>query len=208
MATGYTGQIMPRWYGCSGCSGYCDTGCYGTCAGCSGTCEGGCSGYCTSCSGKCKATCKDDCNNTCKGGCTSCSGTCTGTCTGCSGTCSSTCTGGCTGACNATCTGQTQSTNINALSANEILTTSDMTKLATAIKFEVVNRRGGSYTNVTFAAGDLIDDAKIATLIANLKTAGQTAAYSATAGNTALKVLLTDLIAKVKAANNVTIKVS
>ena len=208
MATGYTGQIMPRWYGCSGCSGYCDTGCYGTCAGCSGYCEGGCSGYCTSCSGKCKATCKDDCNNTCKGGCTSCSGTCTGTCTGCSGTCSSTCTGGCTGACNATCTGQTQSTNINALSANEILTTSDMTKLATAIKFEVVNRRGGSYTNVTFAAGDLIDDAKIATLIANLKTAGQTAAYSATAGNTALKVLLTDLIAKVKAANNVTIKVS
>ena len=186
MATGYTGQIMPRWYGCSGCSGYCDTGCYGTCAGCSGTCEGGCSGYCTSCSGKCKATCKDDCNNTC----------------------SSTCTGGCTGACNATCTGGQQSTNINALSANEILTTSDMTKLATAIKFEVVNRRGSSYTNVTFAAGDLIDDAKIATLIANLKKAGQTAAYSATAGNTALKVLLTDLIAKVKAANNVTIKVS
>ena len=197
MATGYTGQIMPRWYGCSGCSGYCDTGCYGTCAGCSGTCEGGCSGYCTSCSGKCKATCKDDCNNTCKGGCTSCSGTC-----------SSTCTGGCTGACNATCTGGQQSTNINALSANEILTTSDMTKLTTAIKFEVVNRRGGSYTEVTFAAGDLIDDAKIATLIANLKTAGQTAAYSATAGSTALKVLLTDLIAKVKEANAKEIKVS
>ena len=83
-----------------------------------------------------------------------------------------------------------------------------MTKLATAIKFEVVNRRGGSYTNVTFAAGDLIDDAKIATLIANLKKAGQTAAYSATAGNTVLKVLLTDLIAKVKEANKATIKVS
>lgn len=208
MATGYTGQIMPRWYGCSGCSGYCDTGCYGTCAGCSGYCEGGCSGYCTSCSGDCEATCRDDCNNTCKGGCTGCSGTCTGTCTGCSGTCSNTCTGGCTGACNASCSGGQQNTNINALSANEILTTSDMTKLATAIKFEVVNRRGGSYTNVTFAAGDLIDDAKIATLIANLKKAGQTAAYSATAGNTALKVLLTDLIAKVKAANNATIKVS
>lgn len=208
MATGYTGQIMPRWYGCSGCSGYCDTGCYGTCAGCSGYCEGGCSGYCTSCSGDCEATCRDDCNNTCKGGCTGCSGTCTGTCTGCSGTCSSTCTGGCTGACNATCTGGQQSTNINALSANEKLTTSDMTKLATAIKFEVVNRRGGSYTEVTFAAGDLIDDAKINTLIANLKKAGQTAAYSATAGNTVLKVLLTDLIAKVKEANKATIKVS
>lgn len=208
MATGYTGQIMPRWYGCSGCSGYCDTGCYGTCAGCSGYCEGSCSGYCTSCSGDCEATCRDDCNNTCKGGCTGCSGTCTGTCTGCSGTCSNTCTGGCTGACNASCKGGQQNTNINALSANEILTTSDMTKLATAIRFEVVNRRGGSYTNVTFAAGDLIDDGKINTLIANLKKAGQTAAYSATAGNTALKVLLTDLIAKVKAANNVTIKVS
>lgn len=196
MATGYTGQIMPRWYGCSGCSGYCDTGCYGGCSGCSGYCEGycdgcsGCSGSCKGCSGTCTATCANDCTG------------------GCKGSCKNTCAGGCNTACNSTCSGGQQNTNINALSANEILTTSDMTKLATAIKFEVVNRRGGSYTNVTFAAGDLIDDAKIATLIANLKTAGQTAAYSATAGNTALKVLLTDLIAKVKAANKVTIKVS
>lgn len=196
MATGYTGQIMPRWYGCSGCSGYCDTGCYTGCDGCTGYCEGycsgcsGCSGSCSGCSGTCTATCANDCTG------------------GCKGSCKNTCTGGCNTACNSTCSGGQQNTNINALSANEILTTSDMTKLTTAIKFEVVNRRGGSYTNVTFAAGDLIDDAKINTLIANLKKAGQTAAYSATAGNTALKVLLTDLIAKVKAANKVTIKVS
>lgn len=196
MATGYTGQIMPRWYGCSGCSGYCDTGCYTGCDGCTGYCEGYCSG-CSGCSGSCKG-CSGTCTATCANNCTG----------GCKGSCNNTCTGGCNTACNSTCSGGQQNTNINALSANEILTTSDMTKLATAIKFEVVNRRGGSYTNVTFAAGDLIDDAKIATLIANLKKAGQTAAYSATAGNTALKVLLTDLIAKVKAANKVTIKVS
>lgn len=196
MATGYTGQIMPRWYGCSGCSGYCDTGCYTGCDGCTGYCEGYCSG-CSGCSGSCKG-CSGTCTATCANDCTG----------GCKGSCKNTCTGGCNTACNSTCSGGQQNTNINALSANEILTTSDMTKLATAIKFEVVNRRGGSYTNVTFAAGDLIDDAKINTLIANLKKAGQTAAYSATAGNTALKVLLTDLIAKVKAANKVTIKVS
>lgn len=170
-------QIMPRWYGCSGCDGYCESGCFQGCYGCTGSCDG-CSG-CSSCKGTCTATCANSCNNNCTGNCTD--------------TCNT--------ACNTTCSGGQQTTNINALSANEILIANDMTKLTTAIKFEVVDRRKGSYTTVTFAAGDLIDDAKITTLIANLQNAGQTAAYSATAGNTALKVLLTDLIEKVKAAN-------
>ena len=50
-----------------------------------------------------------------------------------------------------------------------------------------------------------MDDAQITTIIANLKKAGQTASYTATAGAIVSKNLIDDLIAKVKAANNETV---
>ena len=176
-------QIMPRWYGCSGCTGYCDTGCYTGCDGCTGYCEG----YCSGCSG-------------CSGSCTGCSGACKSSC---KGTCGQTCSS----SCNSTCKSGTQATNLTKLdSINETLKASDMTNLITAVNFEVVNRRSGTVTSVTISAGESVDDAKIATIIANIKKASQTPSQSATAGATVNKTLINDLIAKVKAANNETIK--
>ena len=204
----------------SGCSSgsYCGSGCAGSCGStysCSSACHSTCWGYCkyecTSCSGSgCVGNCYG-CSGSCSGTCSgSCSGSCTNTCTGsCSGGCSTTCTASCSTACNTTCTGATQSTNLEKLgSINEIILSNDIVNINTAITFEVVNRRGSSVTDVTFAPGDLIDDAKIATLIANLKKAGQTAAYAATEGKPTLKVLIEDLVAKITAANKVQINIS
>lgn len=160
-------------------------------------------------------TCEAYCYDTCSGTCTSCTGTCSGSCTGsctgyctgsCYGTCSETCSGSCDTACNSTCSTTVQATNIANLTLNDLFMASDMTKIKDAIKFEVVDRRGQTLANtVTFSAGDMLDDAKIAQIIANLAQTGQTAAYSASEGSIALKVLGTDLIAKIKAANNATI---
>lgn len=183
---------------CNGCSGC--RGCSGTCSGtCKGNCKGTCSGTCSGgCGGGCKGTCKGYCS-----GCSGCGGDCSYDCTySCSGGCSS-CSGSCSTACNTTCKTTVQATNIANLTLNDKFMQSDITKIKDAIKFEVVDRRGKtlSYT-VTFAVGEAIDDAKITQIIANLKQAGQTASYSASAGSSALKDLGTDLIAKIKAANN------
>lgn len=187
------------------CTGSCDGGCKGGCNGCSG-----CSGTCKGCSG-----CGYSCSYNCSGcsGCTSCSGcsgcgySCSYNCSGCSG-CSgcSSCSGTCNTACNSTCNTTVQATNIANLTLNDYFMASDITKIKDAIKFEVVDRRGKTLANtVTFSAGEMLDDAKITKIIANLAQAGQTAAYSASGGATALKVLGTDLIAKIKAANNATV---
>ena len=195
---------------CVDCIDTCTGGCTGGCRGCTGSCSGSCTG-CKGCSG-CGYSCSYNCSG-CSGGCTGCGYSCSYNCSGCSGYCSGYCSGGCTGcsgtcntACNSTCTGGTQTTNINNLTLNDKMTASDMTKIKDAIAFEFVNRRGGSLSyTVTFTAGEAIDDAKITQIIANLSKAGQTASYSASAGATALKALASDLIAKIKAANNVTI---
>lgn len=83
---------------------------------------------------------------------------------------------------------------------------SDITNIKTAIEFEVVNRRGIALPyNVTFSQGEQLDDTKITQIIENLKKAGQTPAYTASAGSPALKNLALDLIQKIKDANNATI---
>lgn len=185
---------------CSNCSGACEgcTGnCWGSCSGCSGSCSGSCSGCWGSCWGSC-----DGCT-----GCSSCSGTCSGSCTSCSG-CSGSCTNTCKTACNATCTGNTQTTNINNLTLTDNLTANDISKIENAIKFEVVDRRGKTLTNtVVFSQGSIIDTEKIEKIITNLKQAGQTSTVP-TKGSYILKALAEDLIAKIKAANNVTINLS
>ena len=142
-------------------------------SGCSGSCVGYCSTYCGS-----------NCTGGCKSGCSGCDGTCKGT-------------------CNITCEGETQATNIAALSLQDKIMASDITNIATAIEFEVVNRRGLDLANiVTFTRGDLLDNTKITQLIENLQQTGQTAAYSAGQGEKALKVLAEDLINLIKAAND------
>lgn len=180
--------------------------CYAYCYNnCTGSCDGGCKGCtsCTSCSG-CSG-----CSGYCRGGCSGCGDACSYSCTySCSGGCSgcSSCSGTCNTACNSTCNTTVQATNIANLTLNDYFMASDITKIKDAIKFEVVDRRGETLANtVTFSAGEMLDDAKIAQIIANLAQTGQTVAYSASEGATALKVLGTDLIAKIKAANNATI---
>lgn len=184
----------------------CPDGCYTNCTGCEGSCSGTCTGKCSGCTSctSCKGC--SGCSGSCKGYCSGCSGCgydCSYNCTySCSGGCSS-CSGSCNTACNTTCNTTVQTTNIANLTLNDKFMQSDITKIKDAIKFEVVDRRGKtlSYT-VTFATGEAIDDAKIAQIIANLAQAGQTASYSASAGSSALKALGTDLITKIKAANN------
>lgn len=165
----------------------CPDGCYTNCTGCEGSCSGSCGG---ACSYNCTYGCANYCAYDCTYGCSGCRG-----CSSCSGTCNT--------ACNTTCKTTVQATNIANLSLNDVMLTNDITKIKDAIKFEVVDRRGKSLSyTVTFAAGEAIDDTKITRIIANLAQAGQTASYSASAGATALKALGTDLIAKIKAANN------
>lgn len=198
---------------CVDCIDTCTGSCSGGCRGCSGTCSGQCKGCkgCSGCGYSCSYSCSG-CSGYCSGSCSGCSGYCSGYCSGtCSGSCQgcTSCSGTCNTACNATCTGGTQTTNINNLTLNDKMTASDMTKIKDAIAFEVTNRRGGSLSyTVTFSQGEAIDDAKITQIIANLSQAGQTASYSASVGATALKALASDLIAKIKAANNVTIGLS
>lgn len=200
--------------GCSGSSA-CGSGCSGSCGGssCSTACHSTCWGYCkyecTSCSGSgCVGNCYG-CTGSCSGTCSgSCSGSCSNTCTGsCTGGCNTTCTGGCSTACNSTCSGGTQATNLAKLGVSEIVTAADVINLNTAINFEVT-RHNATGTSVSFSINDIVDDAKMTTLIANLKKAGQTAAYSATEGSSLLKKLMEDLIAKVKTANTDTVKIS
>jgi uncharacterized protein YidB (DUF937 family) len=57
-------------------------------------------------------------------------------------------------------------------------------------------RKSQSPTSLSFSVGEAISKSKIDTIIANLKKAGKTAAYSATVGNTALKALGQDLVTK------------
>jgi uncharacterized protein YidB (DUF937 family) len=57
-------------------------------------------------------------------------------------------------------------------------------------------RKSQSPTSISFSVGEAISKSKIDTIIANLKKAGKTAAYSATVGNTALKTLGQDLVTK------------
>lgn len=198
---------------CSSCAGAnCSGGCEGTCNGCSGcggACSSGCGGGCgNGCTGTCLGNCSGGCSSGCQSSCSGCSGSCDG-CSGCGSGCASTCTGGCKTACNSTCSGKTQDTNIAKLTLDAIMKQKDITNIATAIKFEVVNRRGKTLSNtLSFAVGELIDDGKITKLIANLEQTGQLTDYTAKAGSEALKALATDIIAKIKAANKVTIKVS
>ena len=193
---------------CTTCSGTCTGSCVGGCSG--GNCGTGCAGSCSGCSGSCSGRCLgcSSCSGTCSG-CSSCSGTCSGTCSGCSGSCSGTCSscsGTCDTACNKTCTGKTQTTNINKLTLNEKIMQKDIANIKTAIDFEVVNRRGITLPyKVTFNQSEQLDDTKITQIIANLKKAGQTSAYTASAGSKALKDLALDLIQKIKNANNATI---
>lgn len=205
------------------CSGGCDTTCMsacvntckGTCTvacgtGCGGACGANCIGTCLGCSGTCKGTCTGSCSGGCKGTCTGCKGTCKGTCTGscgdsCSGGCKNGCAGCegyCIGTCNSTCIAGEQSENIAKLSLSSNILASDINNIAKAIEFEVVNRRGLDLANaVTFYRADLLDSEKINKIIQNLEQTGQVAAYSATDGEKALKVLAQDLIDLIKAAN-------
>ena len=91
---------------------------------------GGCGFGCATsgcCSGSCVGTCRGSCS-----GCSGCSG-----CSSCSGTCQGSCSGTCNTACNKTCSGSTQDTNIsnlNAITFDQIIKASDMNTLKTASK--------------------------------------------------------------------------
>lgn len=150
-----------------------------------------------SCSGTCWGSCKWDCL-----GCSGCSG-----CSSCKGTCKGTCTASCSTACNTTCSGATQTTNLEKLVLNETMKKEDITNIETAVKFEVVDRRGKTLTNqdIIFLDKEAINAEKVNKIITNLKQTGQTPLYNATAGELSLKVLAEDLIAKIIAANKVTI---
>lgn len=141
----------------------------------------------------CGSTCYTSCMYACDG-CTGCSG-----CSGCKNTCKS--------SCNSTCTGKTQTTNMNKLTVSNSTQSEELNHIITAINFEVADRRGASLKNsgLSVTPGDVMDDALIAKIIQNLAQAGQTAAYSATEGQPIKKVLLTDLIEKITAANKVSI---
>jgi hypothetical protein len=83
----------------------------------------------------------------------------------------------------------------------ESISAEDINNIIDAIKFEVVDRRSSTVTTVSIVKDDLVQAAKISTIIENLKKAGQTSSYSATQGAKIAKSLALDLIDKIKAAN-------
>lgn len=191
----------------SGCTGACTATCQNSC---SIQCTGGCQANgCTSCQG-CRGGCRDtggcggDCQGTCSVTCgnAGCSGTCKGGCTGCSG-----CSGGCTGTCAAKCTGGAQDTKAADLALTTKMERDNIKAISDFINVEA-KRRGKTPTSVTFTVGNQITKANIDTVIANLKKAGKTAAYSATQGSQALKKLGQDLVTKALDAWDDTVSLS
>lgn len=164
------------------------------------SCGSDCSDWCTSCYGK--SNCMWDCSS-----CGGCDGTCSGGCQGdCKGECNTTCTGGCTGACNKGCD-NTESASLASVTLSEKFEAANITDIARLIYLEA-QRRGNSPESTTFTSGKVINASDIAILISNLSLAGQTASYSAVAGNIGLKELGQDLIDKAIAAYNTTVAIS
>lgn len=173
------------------CTGVCATDrgactCGGNCT--SSTCSGGCKGCGSGCSGRCTG-----CGSGCASGCSGCGSGCASSCSGCSGSCSN--------ACNTGCTSSTQTTSFNALTATSPIHASEINELAAFI-YRELQRRGVSATQQSVSVGGAATAALMTTLKTQLSSAGQTASYTATAGNTIQLVLINDLITKAKAAYN------
>ena len=153
------------------------------------------------CSGGCAGACFNSCKG-CTGGCSGCGSGCASGCSGCTATCAD----NCSGKCNSQCTGGANTATVN-LTLSDLIENSNMDDIAKAIYYEAgSNRRKKSPVSVTFTEGDHITAADITTVINNLSKAGQTISYTATVGQSSLKVLGQALIDKVKIAYDQTIK--
>lgn len=192
---------------CSGkCGSNCAIECDGYCgAGCSNLCTGGAKNGPAQCDYNCTMYCAEACYQGCDGGCSGCKGGCEDNCSsGCSGSCTGGCTNSCKGTCNAGCE---DSARYDDLIINKKIYMNDIKNINDAITFEVEDRRGGTLKNtVSFNQKERINDEKINKLIENLSAIDQISSYSAIVKNKALKKLPEDLIAKIKIANNIEIK--
>ena len=195
-----TGDCSSRCMDSSYCGSNCSSSCHGYCGNGSGT-----NSASTDCAADCTMYCAVACYQGCDGGCSGCSGGCQDNCaTGCSGTCTGGCTNSCKGTCNAGCE---NSARYSDLVLNKKIYMNDIKNINDAITFEVVNRRDKTLKHtISFNQKEHIDDEKINKLIENLQAIDQIPAYSATIKNKAIKKLPEDLIAKIKAANAIEIK--